>query len=131
MFKTAYGDKERYPYSGSDVSLAKQSFKDICDVNRIMDKWRKTGVIDFAIDHEAHYDDFLNVTDFHAAQNQIIEATSAFFELPAHIRKRFENDASKFVEFVQDENNLEEMYDLNLAIRPDDYTPPVVEEPSE
>ena len=37
-----------------------------------------------------------------------------FEELPATIRKKFENDPAKFLDFVNDERNADEMVELGL-----------------
>ena len=38
-----------------------------------------------------------------------------FAELPSSLRTKFENKIGNFLNFVQDENNLEEMQELGLA----------------
>jgi phage internal scaffolding protein len=51
---------------------------------------------------------------YHEMQNVIADANSAFASLPATVRARFENDPAKYIEFVSDENNLEEARELGM-----------------
>lgn len=73
-----------------------QSFRDSCDINYIMERYMKKGVAP-VMRKEGLYDDFSNVMDYQEAQNCIIEAEEQFRNLPASLRKRFENDPGKFL----------------------------------
>ena len=64
---------------------------------------------------EPQYGDFTTVADFHAAQNIIAEATQSFDLLPAALRKRFDNDPAKLLEFLEDDSNREEAIKLGLV----------------
>ncbi|AXL15307.1 internal scaffolding protein [Microviridae sp.] len=96
-----------------EVSMTKQSFKDECNINKIMDKFQKTGAINHYASHEPTYGD-ATPGDLLNAQLIISNANSMFEELPSSIRKKFDNDPAKFLEFVQDERNQEEMIELGL-----------------
>ena len=63
----------------------KQSFKDECDVNRILDKWQETGLIDHVMPNPPTYGDFTNVTDYQTAVNTVIEADNSFMSLPSAV----------------------------------------------
>ncbi|WP_437126563.1 hypothetical protein, partial [Nocardia mangyaensis] len=45
IFRTPYSEIARETLSDFSASLAKQCFKDECDVNRILNKDAKTGLI--------------------------------------------------------------------------------------
>ena len=45
----------------------------------------------------------------------VASANSLFAGLPSTIREKFENDPAKFLEFAQDEENLDEMRKMGLA----------------
>lgn len=98
-----------------EPSLTVQSFKDECDINQIMTKYEKTGVIDHLNTHQGNYGDFLGFEDYQTHLNQIAEAGIAFASIPAKIRAKFDNDPAKFLEFAQNSENLEEMQNLGLA----------------
>lgn len=103
-----------------DLSATKQSFKDECDINRILHGYRKTGLIDHLSKHQGIYDDVSNYDDYHASMNLIIESQESFNALPSEIRKRFSNDPSLFLDFVHDESNRAEMIEMGLIKKPAD-----------
>lgn len=98
----------------TDPSLTKQSFKDECDINYIVAKFAKTGVLDHEALVKPKFGDFLGVTDYQTALNQVIEAEEAFDALPAKVRSRFKNQPVEFLEFCSDEKNYDEMVELGL-----------------
>lgn len=96
-----------------------QSFKDQCDVNRIMAKFEETGTIDHANTYRGLYGDFSALADYHTLCNQVIRAQSMFMELPSKIRAMFRNDPGEFLAFAEDPENAEQMVELGL-MRPED-----------
>lgn len=114
-FRTAYDRSYRTPQDFSGNSMTKQSFKNECDINGIMAKFEKTGIIEHARNYQGDYTDCINISDYHTAHNQILAAQDAFASLPASIRKKFENDPYAFISFAQDPANHQEMVDLGLA----------------
>lgn len=54
-------------------------------------------------------------SDFQSAMNQLVAAANQFNSLPADLRGRFQNDPAKFVDFVSNPDNMEEMVRLGLA----------------
>ena len=98
-------------------SMTKQSFKDECNINKIMAKFQKTGAIEHYAKHAPTYGDATPI-QLMDAQQIIINAQTMFDDLPATIRKKFDNDPAKFLEFVQDEANSEEMIELGLRAKP-------------
>lgn len=96
------------------LDMAKQSFADECNINKIMAKFQRTGAIDHVHKYGPSYGDVTSAT-LHEAMNIIADAESMFEELPASLRKKFGNDPEQFLDYVQDPNNLEEMRELGLA----------------
>jgi len=97
-------------------SLTKQSFKDECDINNILRKYIKTGVLNASVKAQ-QMGDFSNVGDYHQAMNTVIAAHDAFMNLPSKIRERFDNDAGNFLAFMSDAKNEAEAVELGLAVR--------------
>ena len=91
----------------------KQSFKDECDINKILAKYQKTGAIAHVNKHGAEYG-FATSLDFTGAMLLIKQAQNMFDGLPSSIRNRFANDPAQFLDFVQDANNEKEMRTLGL-----------------
>ena len=44
--------------------------------------------------------------------------SAAFDDLSADVRRKFDNDPQQFLEYVNNPDNRESLYDLGLAIRP-------------
>lgn len=99
-------------------SMTDQDAKDECDINLILEKFAKTGLLEHVKDREPRYGDFSNVPFYKEAIDQVHKAEAAFMELPAKTRLRFDNDAMKFMEFVNNpKDNIDEMIELGLAVR--------------
>lgn len=97
-----------------DPSLTHQCFKDECDINNIMSRWVKDGLVAHVNQYQGRYEDVSSAEDYHTSLNRVIAAQDAFDSLPATIRSRFENDPGKFLEFVGDPSNKDEMTKLGL-----------------
>ena len=97
----------------SKPSLAKQSFRDDCDINNILRKFNVTGQLSVN-GLQPQYGDFSGVTDYQSALNAVMAAQDSFLALPAKVRSRFDNDPALFVEFASDEANKEEMRAMGL-----------------
>jgi len=102
----------------------KSNMKDASDINLIMARYKKTGLINFVDKRQAEYMQS-NPVDFHEAMNLIAESNSLFADMPAYLRKRFNNDPGEFLKFVQEEENRPEMIDLGLVERTPNDPPPV------
>ena len=64
--------------------------------------------------YEGTYGDFTDALGFQEAQNVIAEAASMFETVPAQIREQFDNDPAKFLDFIQDDANREEMEEMGF-----------------
>lgn len=98
----------------SGNSRTKQSFKKECDINEILRQFRRTGLISHVERQQGFYGDFIGATTYHDALNLIHDAQDMFMTVPAHIRAKFENDPAKFLDFVHDPDNIDEMRELGL-----------------
>lgn len=107
-----------------EPSMTKQSFKDECDINNIVKRFEATGIIDHLNQRarEGVFVDLPDALDFQAALNLVAQAETAFMELPAALRARFENNPEKFLAFTADPANQQEMITLGLAT--DNRPPP-------
>ncbi len=115
-------------------SMTKQSFRDECDINFIMTKWKRTGVIpaESVGRMRPNYGDFSNPNDYMEAANRVIDANEAFATLPSFLRDRFANEPANLIAFLADSGNQEEAIRLGLAQAPTpEGDPPVVDETPE
>jgi phage internal scaffolding protein len=121
-FKTAYGPKEKVRFHPKGKSMTKQSFAKECDMNHIIRKYQKTGMLDHVARYQGDYSDITNQpTDFHTALNIVNDSQEAFDSLPSSIRNKFSNDPGSFFDFVSNPDNLAEMAEMGLV---ENYTPP-------
>lgn len=91
-----------------------QHQKDEADINQIMRKFQKTGLVNHLAKGHPSYGDFTVVTDYQTALEQVEQAHQSFMALPANIRRRFSNNPGELVAFMSDENNREEGEQLGL-----------------
>lgn len=108
-----------------DPGYTEQAHKDEVDIHNIMRKYEKTGVIKHNAAFEGQYMDMTGALDYTDAQNLIAEGKSMFETVPSGIRQDFDNDSSKFVDFMQDENNRSQIEAYGFTTT---HLPPVVEQ---
>lgn len=97
------------------ASRAKQSFKDECNINNILAKYNKTGIVTHISDRVPHYQNLPGETSYHDMMNTVVEAQEAFQSLDAKVRQRFHNDPAEMLKFVSDPANADELIELGLA----------------
>ncbi|QXP44343.1 MAG: internal scaffolding protein [Arizlama microvirus] len=115
--RTNYGARVRVYSDTVGPSATKISHKDECDINSIMRRYEKTGILPDLIKAQPEYGDFAQMASFQEAQNIVVLANEQFAALSAHVRERFGNSPAKFLEFAQNPRNQEEMVSLGLATR--------------
>lgn len=108
------------------VSRTEQSHKDRCDANKIVARYMRSGVLDEQM-KGGLYGDFTSVSDYHTCVQKVCDARNDFMALPSSIRKRFEHDPAKVIEFLNDPANFDEAVALGMIPRPPVEEP--VEEP--
>lgn len=97
-------------------TMTKQSFREECDINNIMARYKASGIIDHQNAHQGRYEDLPSELDYHADLLAVMSAQDAFASLPAAMRARFENDPAKFVGFVQNPDNQAEIDKMGLGM---------------
>lgn len=105
------------------VSKTKQSFSKEANINNIMARYAKTGVlVDPATINAGRipqYGDFTDGAEFLDMQNRIATAHQNFELLPSNIRSMFDNSPEKLLDFVSNEENLEACQELGLVDKPE------------
>lgn len=117
-FKTAYSKNPGCKTDLHGESLTQQNFKRECDINYILKKYQKTGLVEHVSKYKGNYEDLSQPCDYQTAMNLVISAAAAFESLPSSIRKQFDNDPGRFLAFAENPDNLEEMKNLGLAKTP-------------
>jgi phage internal scaffolding protein len=112
-FKSTFERNRVITDYSSQPSLTKSEFKDECDINNVVKRALRTGVLP-GVDREALYGDFSQVEDYATAQIKIAEAKSEFEQLPSGIKEKFDNDVANLLDFVDDPENEAEAIKLGL-----------------
>ena len=98
-----------------DDSLTQQQFKEEADINTIVDRFMKSGVLPTPA-VMPQYIDFEGVFDYQTAMNVIRQADEQFMRMDAKIRARFNNSPQEFLQFFADPDNAAEAIRLGLAV---------------
>lgn len=102
----------------NDVKLTQQSGKDECDINLIIERAKRGAVIE-PRPQAPQYGDFTEVpTDLRDCLNMVRRADELFMSLDAQVRRRFDNDPAKMLDFLNDPQNREEGVKLGLVKAP-------------
>jgi len=96
----------------------KSEFADEANINNIVKRCMNGAVMPTG-GRTPLFGDFTEVADFSSAQTLIAEANSEFEQLPSDVREKFGNDVSALMDFLDDENNLDEAIALGLAPKPE------------
>jgi phage internal scaffolding protein len=98
-----------------EESKTEQSHKLEVDINNIV-KRAGAGELIAKVNslQEWHFDDVTN-NDFQEAMNAIIKARDTFNSVPSAIRKQFDNDPAKFMDFVRNPDNQSQLIEMGLA----------------
>lgn len=99
--------------NGNPVYFTEQAHKDQCDINQILRKYDKTGLITHVSKMEGTYGNLTGM-DFKEAMDLVINANRMFKDLPSEIRKRFNQSPQDFLAFMEDPNNREEAIELGM-----------------
>lgn len=119
-FYSAYSSKLRVAHDFTEGGPgAKQSFKEECDINRIMAKSLKGQPVTWLNPREPRWGVDVTGQDFRASMDVVAKSREMFDELPSAVRKKFQNDPSLFLEWIDNPDNTEEVYKLGLAKRPE------------
>lgn len=113
-----------YPERVGDVeckekTMTQQSFANEVDVNQIVARALKTGILGDPLSIQRRqeiFGDFSEIGSYQDALNRVINAQKAFDELPADIRSRFNNEPGLLMEFLSNPGNRDEAIKLGLIV---------------
>lgn len=117
MMQKNYQPTLRVYFECNEETRTEQSHAKSCDINNIMSKVSKTGLLNHVNTMKGDYSDLGEAQDYHESLNIIRNAENSFNSLPSSIRTQFENDPQQFLEFVHDEDNHDQMVELGLKKR--------------
>lgn len=125
--RSAFFPHTRIQKDPGGPSMTQQNFADESNINLILAKYAKTGLLDHVNKYGGQYADMPGEQDFHAAMNLVTSAQTMFADLPSGIRATFYNDPAQFLDFVENPENREEAIEMGLF--PPDRPDPVGEDP--
>ena len=120
--KSAYGDKLRVCVDCKEKTKTLQHLKDQVDVNNIIDKFVKTGVLESS-NRKSFFGDCTS-DDYQECLNKVLVAQDSFESLSAKVKARFKNDPVELMQFLEDDKNRDEAVVLGL-VNPKDVKPEV------
>lgn len=100
-FLTAFNRPKTQGVLFAHPSRTRLEDADSCDINKIMERFNRTGQLTHVQKLPAQYGDAIPY-DFQTAQNLIKEAKDQFMSLPSKVRKHFENDPQVFLAKLQE-----------------------------
>ena len=115
--RSAYSEKNRPTTVNNKPSMTKQSMQNELDINNIIKKYHKTGVLPNLQKLEGVYGEITSM-DLQTALQKVTDAENAFAEVPAKIRNLFDNDAGKFIDYATNPKNIGQMQEWGLAEKP-------------
>ena len=88
--------------------VTKQSFKDECDINKILFRAQKAGTLSHLQTYEGTYADFADF-DFLEAQLNLTRGREVFDSLPSELRSEFHQSPQDFFDYVNDPANVDSL----------------------
>lgn len=113
----SYKFKSKYDTIGKIVfdpvsdepSLTDESFKQECDIDFIISNFVQRGIN--PPEHQVQYGKQFTSEDFVRSMETVAECKSAFEELPAIEKEKFNNSVTNFLDFVSNPENLRYSYE--------------------
>lgn len=101
-----------------DGGLTQQHFKEAVDINNILAKYRKTGIIEHVKLAKERYGDFTELGEYAVHLDKVAKAQQAFESLPAELRNQFKNSIPGFFEYIQKEENFDQCVQWGIFEKP-------------
>ncbi len=93
---------------------AKQSMKDECDINGIVARYQKTGLLSHLASGVPAFVDVSELGDYRSVIEQVRSVEAYFAGLPALVRSVFQNDARTFMDYLETRPSDEDLEEIGL-----------------
>lgn len=110
-----YVEHKRVQLDATKDGKTRQEFADECDINTLMARYEKSGIVSHVNRATPQYFDASDIPDLAQALAIVAHAEDAFMSLPAKVRKEFDNDPVQFVKYAEDPANVDQMREWGLA----------------
>lgn len=94
----------------------KQSFKDEVDINKIIKKHARTGMITHVNKKQPFYGDVSSIGSYQESLEIVRNAEELFGNMSAEIRNRFNNEPQEMIDFLANPANKEEAIKLGMIL---------------
>jgi len=105
-----------------EVIRVEQSHKDEVNINNIVKRHGMDLIAKTAALQQFKFDNNPN-NDFQETMNMMLKAKESFSSIPSEIRKQFDHDPAKFMDFIHNEQNQQQLIDWGLAKAPETPQP--------
>lgn len=119
IFQSHNTPRKRVQIKFDKKTKTKQSFKDECDINKIIARHTRTGVITHQNNNTPNYG-YATGQDFASAMRTVTDAQNAFNNLSDEIQQRFNGNPSELLEFIENPENQKK--GAQLGLWPEDPT---------
>lgn len=99
---------------GEEVTRTQQHMAADCDINNILNKYKRTGVLPTLIKKEPRFGDFADSPTYQESLELVMFSREQFEALPSAVRKRFRNEPAEFLAFASNPANSKEMAEMGL-----------------
>lgn len=98
-------------------SMTLQSEAESCDINKIMERFDRTGQLPVSMKAPPTFGD-ARIVDFQTAKQIVLDAEFAFSQLPAQTRKEFGHDPENLLKALSDssEHNTKKLLELGILV---------------
>lgn len=103
-----------YVRPGGGESRTKQAMQDECNINLIMARFEKTGLITHLAQGAPSFADVSELTGYRSAIENVRLVQEYFLGLPAKVRARFDHDAATFMDYLESDATPDELRELGL-----------------
>lgn len=90
--------RQVHPACGKTVT--EQHHAKTCNINYIIAKYQKTGLVSHINKHEGRYGD-VSGADYERAMELVTDQETMFNELPSSVRAHYDNDVAEYLEHVR------------------------------
>lgn len=105
----------------NDESLTVQSDRELADINKTMEKFRRTGIVQGLDRAEGQFRDVTTFEDYADVMRTVKAAEGEFMKLPSKVREIFNHDAAEWLDTAHDEDKRQALVEAGFI-----EAPPVV-----
>jgi phage internal scaffolding protein len=113
VIQRTHRPRSQCPTIDTGEGLTEQSHKQECDINYILKDYARTGFIKHANQNAGQYDD-VSAVDFQTAMDTVANVKTMFENLPSQVRAEFQNEPTRFLDYVQNPANTQALAERGI-----------------